>query len=56
MPKPSTTAACTHEATLRLLDGQAPGSIVYAAFGIEAKLTSARLETITVLLLSKLAS
>jgi len=32
---------------LRLLDGQAPGSIVYAAFGIEVKLTSARLETIT---------
>jgi hypothetical protein len=35
-----------HEAALRWLDSQAPGSVVYAAFGSEAKLTSTQLESI----------
>uniref|UniRef100_A0A453FZW4 Glycosyltransferase n=1 Tax=Aegilops tauschii subsp. strangulata TaxID=200361 RepID=A0A453FZW4_AEGTS len=35
-----------HEATLRWLDGQAPSSVVYAAFGSEVKLTSAQLQRI----------
>ncbi|KAF7024758.1 hypothetical protein CFC21_037054 [Triticum aestivum] len=35
-----------HEATLRWLDGQAPGSVVYAAFGSEVKLRSAQLQRI----------
>ncbi|CAO2195365.1 unnamed protein product [Urochloa humidicola] len=44
-PSPSQDAG-GHEATLPWLDRQAPGSVVYAAFGSEAKLTSAQLETI----------
>nr|BAJ99561.1 predicted protein [Hordeum vulgare subsp. vulgare] len=35
-----------HEATLRWLDGQAPSSVVYAAFGSEVKLTGAQLQRI----------
>ncbi|KAF8775224.1 hypothetical protein HU200_004625 [Digitaria exilis] len=35
-----------HEATLQWLDRQPPGSVVYAAFGSEAKLTAAQLQVI----------
>ncbi|KAG0543906.1 hypothetical protein BDA96_02G229200 [Sorghum bicolor] len=35
-----------HEATLRWLDRQAPRSVVYVAFGSEAKLTSAQLHAV----------
>lgn len=35
-----------HEATLRWLDGQAPSSVVYAAFGSEVKLTCAQLQRV----------
>ncbi|CAL4946434.1 unnamed protein product [Urochloa decumbens] len=45
-PSATQDAAGGHEATLQWLDGQAPGSVVYAAFGSEAKLTSAQLQTI----------
>jgi len=45
-PPPPAKGVAGHEATLRWLDRQAPGSVVYAAFGSEAKLTGARLETI----------
>jgi hypothetical protein len=45
-PPPPAQDVAGHEATLRWLDGQAPDSVVYAAFGSEAKLTSAQLETI----------
>ncbi|CAL5038927.1 unnamed protein product [Urochloa decumbens] len=51
LPPPTTTTqdvavAGGHEAALRWLDGQAPGSVVYAAFGSEAKLTAPQLEAI----------
>ncbi|KAL6861712.1 hypothetical protein ACP4OV_017412 [Aristida adscensionis] len=39
-------AVAGHDATLRWLDGQAPGSVVYVAFGSEAKLTSAQLRAV----------
>ncbi|KAJ1286361.1 hypothetical protein BS78_03G347400 [Paspalum vaginatum] len=45
-PPPPTQDVGGHEATLQWLDRQAPGSVVYAAFGSEAKLTSAQLQTI----------
>jgi hypothetical protein len=45
-PPPPTQDIAGHEATLRWLDRQARGSVVYAAFGSEAKLTSAQLQTI----------
>ncbi|CAL4960291.1 unnamed protein product [Urochloa decumbens] len=45
-PPPPTQDVTGHEATLQWLDRQAPGSVVYAAFGSEAKLTSAQLQTI----------
>jgi len=45
-PPPTQDVVAGHEATLRWLEEQAPGSVVYAAFGSEAKLTSAQLETI----------
>ncbi|PVH37754.1 hypothetical protein PAHAL_5G078900 [Panicum hallii] len=45
-PSPPTQDVGGHEATLQWLDRQAPGSVVYAAFGSEAKLTSAQLQTI----------
>ncbi|RCV21921.1 hypothetical protein SETIT_4G177600v2 [Setaria italica] len=45
-PPPPTQDVAGHEATMRWLDGQAPGSVVYAAFGSEAKLASAQLEAI----------
>ncbi|CAO2172183.1 unnamed protein product [Urochloa humidicola] len=45
-PPPPTHDAGGHEATLQWLDRQAPGSVVYAAFGSEAKLTSAQLQVI----------
>ncbi|CAD6339270.1 unnamed protein product [Miscanthus lutarioriparius] len=46
LPPPPTQDVAGHEATLRWLEEQAAGSVVYAAFGSEAKLTSAQLETI----------
>ncbi|TVU36394.1 hypothetical protein EJB05_18327, partial [Eragrostis curvula] len=45
-PPPPTQDLTGHEETLRWLEMQAPGSVVYAAFGSEAKLTSAQLHTI----------
>ncbi|CAO2196834.1 unnamed protein product [Urochloa humidicola] len=45
-PPAPTQDVAGHEATLRWLDSHAPRSVVYAAFGSEAKLTSAQLETI----------
>ncbi|KAL6647724.1 hypothetical protein ACP70R_015161 [Stipagrostis hirtigluma subsp. patula] len=47
-PRPTTQGAAVagHEATLRWLDGQAPGSVVYVAFGSEAKLSSAQLRAV----------
>ncbi|CAL4960292.1 unnamed protein product [Urochloa decumbens] len=45
-PPPPTQDVAGHEATLRWLDRHPPRSVVYAAFGSEAKLTSAQLETI----------
>ncbi|KAL6840265.1 hypothetical protein ACP4OV_030075 [Aristida adscensionis] len=45
-PPPAVQDVAGHEATLQWLDRQAPGSVVYAAFGSEAKLTSAQLQTI----------
>ncbi|KAL6614112.1 hypothetical protein ACP70R_036382 [Stipagrostis hirtigluma subsp. patula] len=45
-PPPPTQDVAGHEATLRWLDRQAPRSVVYAAFGSEAKLTHAQLQTI----------
>ncbi|KAL6876419.1 hypothetical protein ACP4OV_012991 [Aristida adscensionis] len=45
-PPPAQGLVAGHEATLRWLDGQAPGSVVYAAFGSEAKLAGAQLEAI----------
>ncbi|KAL6614113.1 hypothetical protein ACP70R_036383 [Stipagrostis hirtigluma subsp. patula] len=45
-PPPPTQDVAGHEATLQWLDRQPPGSVVYAAFGSEAKLTSAQLQTI----------
>ncbi|CAL4953514.1 unnamed protein product [Urochloa decumbens] len=45
-PPPPTQEVAGHEATLQWLDRHAPRSVVYAAFGSEAKLTSAQLETI----------
>jgi hypothetical protein len=44
-PPPPTQDIGGHEATLQWLDKQAPGSVMYAAFGSEAKLTSAQLQT-----------
>ncbi|TVU36390.1 hypothetical protein EJB05_18323, partial [Eragrostis curvula] len=45
-PPPPTQDVAGHEATLQWLGQQAPGSVVYAAFGSEAKLKSAQLQTI----------
>ncbi|KAJ1286360.1 hypothetical protein BS78_03G347300 [Paspalum vaginatum] len=45
-PPPPTQDVAGHEATLQWLDRQALGSVVYAAFGSEAKLTSAKLQAI----------
>ncbi|TVU36391.1 hypothetical protein EJB05_18324, partial [Eragrostis curvula] len=45
-PPPPPQDVAGHEATLQWLDRQASGSVVYAAFGSEAKLKSAQLETI----------
>ncbi|OEL30690.1 putative UDP-rhamnose:rhamnosyltransferase 1 [Dichanthelium oligosanthes] len=45
-PPPPTQDVAGHEATLEWLDGHAPRSVVYAAFGSEAKLNSAQLRTI----------
>jgi hypothetical protein len=45
-PPPTTQDVAGHEATLQWLDSQAPRSVVYAAFGSEAKLTSSLLQTI----------
>lgn len=45
-PPPPAQDVAGHGATLRWLDGQAPGSVVYAAFGSEAKLARAQLEAI----------
>ncbi|RLN23108.1 putative UDP-rhamnose:rhamnosyltransferase 1 [Panicum miliaceum] len=45
-PPPPTQDVAGHEGTLQWLDRQAPCSVVYAAFGSEAKLTSAQLQTI----------
>ncbi|TKW17884.1 hypothetical protein SEVIR_5G397966v4 [Setaria viridis] len=45
-PPPPTQDVAGHEATLQWLDRQAPRSVVYAAFGSEAKLASAQLQTI----------
>lgn len=44
-PQPTQDVA-GHEATLRWLDRQVPGSVVYAAFGSEVKLKSSQLHTI----------
>ncbi|XP_066315459.1 putative UDP-rhamnose:rhamnosyltransferase 1 [Miscanthus floridulus] len=45
-PPPPTQDIGSHKAALQWLDRQARGSVVYAAFGSEAKLTSAQLQTI----------
>ncbi|KAG2593168.1 putative UDP-rhamnose:rhamnosyltransferase 1 [Panicum virgatum] len=45
-PPPPAQDIGGHEATLQWLDRQAPGSVVYAAFGSEAKLTGSQLQTI----------
>ncbi|NP_001147674.2 putative UDP-rhamnose:rhamnosyltransferase 1 [Zea mays] len=45
-PPPPTQDIGSHKAALQWLDGQAPRSVVYAAFGSEAKLTSAQLQAI----------
>ncbi|OEL30695.1 putative UDP-rhamnose:rhamnosyltransferase 1 [Dichanthelium oligosanthes] len=45
-PPPPTQDVGGQEATLQWLERQAPGSVVYAAFGSEAKQTCAQLETI----------
>ncbi|TVU36392.1 hypothetical protein EJB05_18325, partial [Eragrostis curvula] len=45
-PPPPTQDVAGYEATLQWLDRQARGSVVYAAFGSEAKLKSAQLQTI----------
>ncbi|XP_062207556.1 UDP-glycosyltransferase 91C1-like [Phragmites australis] len=45
-PPSPTPDVAGHEATLQWLDRQVPGSVVYAAFGSEAKLTNAQLQTI----------
>ncbi|KQK10755.1 putative UDP-rhamnose:rhamnosyltransferase 1 [Brachypodium distachyon] len=45
-PPPPQQNISGHEETLRWLDGHAPSTVVYAAFGSEAKLTSAQLRRI----------
>ncbi|CAN6163774.1 unnamed protein product [Urochloa humidicola] len=45
-PTQELAVAGGHEATLRWLDSQVPGSVVYAAFGSEAKLATPQLEAI----------
>jgi hypothetical protein len=45
-PPPPTQDIGGHKAALQWLDRQTRGSVVYAAFGSEAKLTSAQLQTI----------
>ncbi|GJN17066.1 hypothetical protein PR202_gb04105 [Eleusine coracana subsp. coracana] len=45
-PPSPTQDVAGHEATLQWLDKQAPGSVVYAAFGSEVKLKRAQLHTI----------
>jgi hypothetical protein len=45
-PPPPTQDAAGHEAALKWLDTQAPRSVVYVAFGSEAKLTGAQQEAI----------